>query len=81
MRYSQFLKGLVIFCLVYIGHAVAYVGPLIMAPVMYLVRDAPAAAIHLFVASVKPAAFRLIERLKPVYRESWLTDGRSLRVT
>lgn len=81
MRYSQFLTRLVIVCLNHIGHAVAFVGPLIIAPVMFLIRDAPAAAIDLFVASVKPIGFRLIELLKPEYRESWLTDGRSLRAT
>ena len=62
-----------------VGHVLAYVGPLIMMPLMYLVRDAPAADINLFVTSIKPTAYRLIALLKPEYRDSWLTYGRSLQ--
>lgn len=78
MRYLRTFMIVAIACL---GHAVAFVGPLIVAPLMFLIRDAPAAAAHLFVALVNPVAFRLIALLKPEYRESWLTDGHSLQAT
>ena len=79
MRYSRMLFSLLTAIVALTGHVVAFVGPLIVAPLMYLVRDAPAAAVHLLVASIKPIAFRTIGRLSPEYRESWLTDGQSLR--
>lgn len=79
MHYHRILVSAAIACLASLGHVVAFVGPLIVAPLMYLVRDAPAAALHLLVASVKPIAFRTLGLLSPEYRESWLTDGQSLR--
>jgi len=81
MHYHRILVSAAIVCLAALGHVVAFVGPLIVAPLMYLVRDAPAAALHLFVVSIKPAAFRMIGLLAPEYRESWLTDGQSLGAT
>lgn len=79
MSYRRFFVTAALACLACIGHAVAYVGSLIMAPLMYLVRDAPASALNLFVVTVSPIAFRVLQLLKPEYRESWLTDGHSLR--
>lgn len=73
-----FLVSVVLGGFARVGHVLAYVGPLIMMPLMYLVRDAPVADINLFIASIKPTAYRLIALLKPEYRESWLTDGHSL---
>lgn len=79
MRFSQFLARAVIVCLAHLGHVVAFVGPLIVAPIMFLIRDAPAAALNLFIVSVSPIGFRVLRLLKPEYRESWLTDGQSLQ--
>lgn len=74
-----FLGSIVLAGFARVGHVLAYVGPLIMAPLMYFVRDAPAASVNLFIVSIKPVAYRLIALLKPEYRESWLTGGRSLQ--
>ncbi|MGD9476140.1 hypothetical protein [Shinella sp. G-2] len=81
MRYSRMLAFLLNACIVCIGHVAAFVGPLIVAPLMYLIRDAPAVAVHLFVTWIKPAAFRVLGVLSAEYRDSWLTDGQSLRAT
>ena len=78
MSLHRYLLAAALFGFARVGHFLAYVGPLIMAPLLYLVRDAPAAALNLFIVTVKPIAFRMIKRLKPEYRESWLTDGHSL---
>lgn len=61
-----------------IGFCLAIVGPLIAAPVMSFIRDAPAAALFLFNMPGQLVDFVKISILKPVYRESYETHGLSL---
>lgn len=78
MRFCRVLLTAAIALFAFAGHVVAIVGPLIMAPLVYFIRDAPA-AFHVFVALLKPVAYRVIGSLKPEYRESLLTSGHSLQ--
>lgn len=60
------------------GYCLALVAPLIVEPVMRFIRDAPAAAAYLFRLPAQLIVFMTIGLLKPVYRESYETDGLSL---
>lgn len=43
-----------------------------------VLQTSPATAALMFLKEPKPAAVRVIAMLKPVYRDSYRTDGRSL---
>lgn len=78
MRFYYALRSVAIALIALAGHAVTIVGPLIAAPLIYLIRDAPA-TFWPSVAPVRPIACRIVSHLKPEYRESLRTAGLSLR--
>jgi len=70
-RSLLFVISLSTFC---ISYAVSFVA----APLMYLLKTNVAHSVFNILSAIKLIAFRIIEQLKPVYRLSFLTDGRSL---
>ena len=61
-----------------LDYCLALVAPLIAEPVMFFIRDAPAAAAYLFRPPAQLIDFARISMLKPEYRESYETHGLSL---
>ncbi|MGC4411294.1 hypothetical protein D4A92_09460 [Rhizobium rosettiformans] len=58
--------------------AATRVAEFVLAPMIHLVRDAPVAFALSWLPRFKAVAFAFIGNLKPVYRESLLTNGQSL---
>ena len=54
------------------------VAEIVFAPVAYLINALPAPAEFSILPRFNAVAFVVINRLKPVYRESFLTNGHSL---
>ncbi len=59
--------------------AASLVRSLIVAPIMYLIRQLSLQSLLSILPTMKLIAFRKISQLKPVYYLSYLTNGLSLR--
>ncbi|MGO1161731.1 hypothetical protein ACTOV4_07205 [Brucella sp. C7-11G] len=57
---------------------ISYAVSIVAVPLMYLLKTNVAHSVFNLMSAIKLIAFRIIEQLKPVYRLSFLTDGRSL---
>ncbi|WP_411037630.1 hypothetical protein [Shinella sp. BYT-45] len=78
MNVYRFVASAVVFCIARLGYVLALVAPLIVEPVMSFIRDAPAAAAFLLRLPARLVAFVVISILKPIYLESYRTNGLSL---
>ncbi len=58
---------------------ISFVVSLMAAPLKYLLKTNVALSVFNILSAIKLIAFLIIEQLKPVYRLSFLTDGRSLK--
>ncbi|MGC4411289.1 hypothetical protein D4A92_00375 [Rhizobium rosettiformans] len=58
--------------------AATRVAEFVLAPMIHLVREATVALALSWLPRFKAVAFAFIGKLKPVYRESLLTNGQSL---
>ncbi|WP_320202463.1 hypothetical protein [Agrobacterium rosae] len=52
-----------------------------VAPFAYLLRTSPASADQAMLPRFKAIYFAVISRLKPIYRDSYLSSGLSLKVS
>jgi len=71
-RSLLFVISVCTFC---VSFAVTIIG----APLKYLLKTNVAHSVFNILSAIKLIAFRIIEQLKPIYRLSFLTDGRSLK--